>query len=271
MSVELSRNGGSAFLGTGSPENEASARTLSWPFPPETIHLEKTQAHIWCAAVRDFECQLPLFGAMLSSAERARAERFRFPKDRNHYIIRHGILRLLLSRYLEKRPAEIEFQYGPRGKPQITGGPAQFHFNDSHSGDLALYAFTSVCPIGADIECVRPIPEFEDIASRYFSPREVGMMRALSPEDRMEAFYAGWTRKEAFLKATGEGIGTSLADVEVTLAPGEEAEVLRVPGESQEGAQWKLRALSPAPGYLGAIAFQGAIDSACYWTVAVSL
>jgi 4'-phosphopantetheinyl transferase len=271
MSMELSRAGASAFAEAGGSENKASARAISWPFPPETIHLEETQAHIWCAVVPDFEGQLPTYGAILSFAERARAERFRFPKDRNHYIIRHGILRLLLSRYLGKRPAEIEFQYGPRGKPQITGDPAQFHFNDSHSGDLALYAFTSVCPIGADIECVRPIPEFEDIATRYFSPREVGMMRALSPEKRMEAFYACWTRKEAFLKATGEGIGTSLAEVEVTLAPGEDAEVLRVPGELQEGAEWKLRALSPASGYLGAIAFQGAIDSVCSWTVPVSL
>jgi 4'-phosphopantetheinyl transferase len=246
-----------------------SRPSLSWAFPPAVIRLEAGQTHVWCAAMSAFEQQLDRLSNLLSGMEKKRAARFRFGKDRNRYIIRHGILRLLLSRYLDCAPGDVEFRYGPKGKPEIRDGSAGFHFNDSHSENLALYALTRVCPIGADVELVRPIPGFEKIAARYFSRREAGIMRALPLEKRMEAFYACWTRKEAFLKATGEGIGYQLADVEVTLAPGDEAEVLRVPGESQAAAGWKLQAFSPAPGYLGAIALQGAIDSVCYWAVPI--
>ena len=247
------------------------AELIAWFVPPETILLEEKQAHVWCADMRELEPQLAEYVDVLSSAERERSNRFHFQKDRNHYIIRHGVLRKILGRYLGQAPSEIQFRYGTRGKPEILDDPIHIHFNDSHSTDLALYAVTLACPIGVDVECIRPIPEFEDIATRYFSPREVGMMRALSVEKRMEAFYACWTRKEAFLKATGEGIGVNLAKVEVTLAPGEEAEILRIPGETQSAAGWKLRAFSPAPGYLGAIALQGAIDTVCCWAVSASL
>lgn len=243
------------------------AELIAWSFPPETILLKERQAHVWCADMRELELQLAEYVDVLSSGEQERANRFHFQKDRNHYIIRHGVLRRILSRYLGQPPAEIKFRYGQRGKPEVQDDPIRIHFNDSHSTDLALYAVTLACPIGVDVECIRPIPEFEDIAARYFSPREVGIMRALSVEKRMEAFYACWTRKEAFLKATGEGIGVNLAKIEVTLAPGEQAEVLRIPGETQSANGWKIRALSPAPGYLGAIAFQGVIDTVHSWAV----
>jgi 4'-phosphopantetheinyl transferase len=225
--------------------------------PPETVRLESNQIHVWSAVLSDFESELPRFQAMLSSAERTKAERFRFSKDRNHYVIRHGILRVILGRYLEQRPAEIDFSYGRFGKPEIkgdlvNGGPT---FNHSHSGDLALYAVTRACPIGLDVEYVRPIPHFEEIASQFFSHREAKMMMALSTDCRLEGFFACWTRKEAFLKATGDGIGEGLAKVEVTLTPWEEPRILRITGESQARPEWQLRSFSPAPGYLAAVAF----------------
>jgi 4'-phosphopantetheinyl transferase len=206
----------------------------------------------------DYHGEWPQFYGLLSSAERARAERFRFCKDRNDYIICHGMLRIILGRYLGRRPAEIEFCYGRFGKPEIKGDLVGMHlnFSASHSGDLALYAVTCSGPVGVDVECVRPVPHFEEIALRFFSPHEAEMLMALPTECRMEGFLNCWTRKEAFLKATGEGIGEGLAKVEVTLTPGKEAEILRIAGESQGRTEWQLRSFSPAPGYLAAVAFE---------------
>lgn len=206
----------------------------------------------------DFDSELPQFQAMLSSVEKTKAEKFRFSKDRNHYVIRHGILRVILSRYLERRPSEIDFCYGPFGKPEIKGDLAGgcLNFNDSRSGDLAVYGVTRACPLGVDVEKLRPVPDFEEIASRFFTPREAETLMSLPSERQMEAFFACWTGKEAFLKTTGEGIGEGLAKVEVTLTPGEEAGILRIRGESQAQTEWQLRSFSPAPGYLAAVAFR---------------
>jgi 4'-phosphopantetheinyl transferase len=220
--------------------------------------------------MRAFGEQIPLLSALLSAAERQRGERFHFPADRDRYVIRRGILRILLSRYLNTHPREIEFRYQRWGKPEMNGGSLDLHFNASHSADLALYAVTLACPIGADLEQLRPLAEFEDLASRYFSPRESALIGALAPECRMEAFYSVWTRKEAFLKATGEGIGENLAEVEVSPAPGDQPAILRVPGSRPGPTGWKLRSFSPAPGYLGAVAFRGGISSFREYAVPVS-
>jgi 4'-phosphopantetheinyl transferase len=260
MSVKLP-SGGDNLPGAARLDPPTIAPALGWPLPPPEVRLASSQAHLWCATMRAFAKEIPLLSALLSSAERQRADRFHFSKDRDHYIIRRGILRILLSRYLNTHPAEIEFRYGRWGKPEMNGGSLDLHFNDSHSADLALYAVTVACPIGADIEQVRPTAEFEDLASRYFSPRESALIGALAPEHRMEAFYSLWTRKEAFLKATGEGIGENLAEIEVSPAPGQEPAILRVPGRTPGPAGWKLRSFSPAPGYLGAVAFQGDISA----------
>jgi 4'-phosphopantetheinyl transferase len=250
-----------AIAGNGTCCNAGETHTspvLRWPLSPEVVRLQANQIHLWCAALSQFASELPRFWAMLSPAERTRAERFRFPKDRDGYVIRHGILRLILSRYLEQLPSEIEFCHGASGKPEIKGDCARapIYFNASHSGEIALYAITSACPVGVDVECTRTIPDIEEIASRIFSPRETQTLMALPTDSRLEGFYACWTRKEAFLKATGEGIGENLAKVEVTLAPGEEPKVLHITGDSQIQMQWQLRSFSPAPGYLAAVAFR---------------
>ncbi len=231
---------------------------LSWPHAPEDIRLESQQVHVWCAALSDFESQLPRLEAMLSAAERARAARFCFSKDRCGYVIRHGILRVILSRYLKQYPSEIQFCYGRFGKPEIKEDPfcGRINFNVSHSGGLALYAVTQACPIGIDVEYLRAVPHLEEIASRFFSLHEFQMLMAVPAECRMESFFACWTRKEAFLKASGEGIGGGLSKVEVTLFPWAEPEILRVAGDSQARTKWQLRSFSPTAGYLAAVAFK---------------
>lgn len=223
---------------------------------PEIVPLESKQIHVWCATLSDFDSKLSHFHALLSGAERRRAERFRSSKDCDFYVLRRGILREILGRYLEQHPSEIGFSYGRFGKPEIKGdrvrGP--LHFNVSHSGDLALYAVTPACPIGVDVEHLRPVLHFEEIASQFFSPREAEILMALPIDFRMDGFFACWTRKEAYLKATGEGIGEGLAKVEVTLPPGEEGFPLT--GKSETRTEWQLRSFSAAPGYLAAVAFR---------------
>jgi len=234
----------------------------SWPPAAQNVSLHPGEVHVWCAAQGSFPQQLANFCSAISTAELDRAGRFRFPAHRDRYIARHGILRLILGRYLDQDPGRLEFERGKFGKPSLKNNPA-LHFNDSHSGELALFAFTTLCPIGVDIECLRPIPEFENIAAQYFCSREIELMRLLPPEKRMAAFYSCWTGKEAYLKATGEGISEGLDKVEVILDENLCAIALHVPGDPH--ANWSLQSFSPAPGYVGAVVLQGYIPPVSHW------
>lgn len=236
------------------PADFAREKVSTFSAPPAALSLSEDEIHLWRLDRREWSGELLRMRDLLSAPERERAGRFHFAKDRDFYIARHGALRVILGRYLPRNPAELAFSYSARGKPSLETG--ELHFNDSHSSDCALFAVTKACSLGVDIEAVRPIPEFENIAERYFSPREVAMMRALPPEIRMHAFYTAWTRKEAFLKATGEGITVSLPKVEVTLSPEDPPAILAVPGDPDAATAWKMKAFSPAQGYLGAIAFR---------------
>jgi 4'-phosphopantetheinyl transferase len=244
---------------------QPAVEPCSWPAPPQDIVLHSNAVHIWCAAPRAFSQSLARFHSLLSTEERERAAKFHFAADRDSYTIRHGLRRLFLSRYTRQDPSQIEFAHGPFGKPEIKADGASLFFNDSHSAELALFAVTSHCPLGVDIECMRPIPEFENIAARFFSPPEVQMMRELSPDQRMTAFYSCWTAKEAYLKATGEGIGAGLDKVEVTLDQDLQAVALRVPADSEASDKWSVRAFSPALGYLGAVAVNAEISKVSLW------
>jgi 4'-phosphopantetheinyl transferase len=247
------------------PLPQPDADPCTWPTPARPIAPSASEVHVWCATPAALSQHLSSFHSLISVAERDRADKFRFAADREGYIIRHGILRIILSRYLELEPTRIEFVHGYAGKPALKADRVPLFFNDSHSRELALFAFTGGCPIGVDIECVRPIPEFESIASHYFSPREVQRMRTLSSDKKMTAFYSCWTGKEAYLKATGEGIGKSLDKVEITLDEDLRAIALHVPGNPQSPSEWKVRAFSPAPGYLAAIALHGEISAVNCW------
>jgi 4'-phosphopantetheinyl transferase len=246
---------------------------LQWPLVPETIRLEPGQAHLWAAALNEFEDEASKLGVLLSSTEQARAEKFKFVEGRNRYVIRHGLLRLILSRYLAQLPSAIEFQHGAYGKPEIRSDVAgtTLFFNTSHSAEVAIFAITSACPIGVDVERTREIPKIEEIVRRFFLPREIETLMALPPDSRLPAFYAGWTRKESFLKATGEGIAQSLAKVEVTLAPDDEPGVVSVSGDRLAHEQWQLQPFSPAPGYLGCVAYRNAALALSQWRVAKSI
>src|SRR5262249_30459782 len=150
----------------------------------------------------------------------------------------------------------LELVYANHGKPSLTAkfADAGIHFNLAHSDDLALFAFTRAGEVGVDVEWIRPLKDMEELVARFFSARESELFRELAASERPAAFFNLWTRKEAMLKATGEGIAGSLSAIEVTLLPGEPARVMRIAGDAQAAAQWSLSELSPVEGFVGAVA-----------------
>ena len=174
------------------------------------------------SALRRLTLSSPGFSQLLAPDETARAARFHFDHLQRRFILSRGALRILLGHYLDIAANRIEFRYGSRGKPSLAA-PAGIHFNASHSGDVALFAFTLHCEIGVDVEEMRPISDMREIASRFFCAEESTELMALPADERERAFFLCWTRKEAYLKAVGEGLYAPLNDFCVTLRPGEPA------------------------------------------------
>lgn len=230
---------------------------VSWPTGPGRPRASSDAVHVW-AARRDVGADaLALAEQVLRPDERRRADRFVRDRDRRRWIVSRGLLRILLGRYLEADPHDLEFRYGPQGKPslaRIDEKEGDLRFNVSHSGALALYAVASGAEVGVDVEANRPLPELEGVARRFFSPAEVRALRRVSPEGRRDAFYRGWTRKEAFLKANGDGITGGTRSFDVTLEPGLPARIHRVAGRLHGAGEWSLFHLEPAAEWVGAVA-----------------
>jgi 4'-phosphopantetheinyl transferase len=196
--------------------------------------------------------------ALLSETERQRASRFAFDRDRRRFIVARAQLRLLLAARLGVRPESVELVYGPRGKPALSRRFADYdlRFNVSHSEDVAVYAFALGREIGIDVEAVREIPDADDIAARFFSRCEYQAYRALERGDKPLGFFNCWTRKEAFIKARGDGLHYPLDRFDVSLAPGEPANILRVESTPGEDCEWTLDSFVPEPGFIGAVVEQ---------------
>ena len=196
---------------------------------------------------------------LLSEEERGRAARFVFAEHRTHFIVARGVLRQLLGSYLETPPEALRFAYGMHGKPELAGQHAQsgLRFNLSHSHRLALYAVTRGREVGIDVEHPRPGVDVERLARRFFAPQEIEGLLGMPPGRRWEGFYNCWTRKEAYLKARGEGITVALDSFAVSLRPGEPAALLRCAADSSEVARWRLQALLPGEEYVAALCAAG--------------
>jgi 4'-phosphopantetheinyl transferase len=214
------------------------------------------EIHVWYASLNK---PASGFHGLLSADERDQAGRFHFKKDRDRYIVRHGILRIILGHYLNVAPGLIRFKYGKNSKPALADGPGRgkLYFNLSHSRGMVLYAFTSEREIGVDIEYIRNIPDMEQIVERFFSAREKTVFRALSKSRKREAFFNCWTRKEALIKATGEGLSYPLDGFVVSMVPDEPARLISIDGNTGLAARWSIRDLKPAAGYAAAIAVPG--------------
>ncbi len=221
------------------------------------------QIHVWHAWQDREEAALVQLRNTLSPEEIARADRFHFVNDRNRFVVARGLLRELLGGYLQRAPSSVEFSYGQHGKPSLAGRDAAsgLSFNLSHSAGLVAYAFARERNLGIDVEHLRPDSASDDIAARYFSAHEVNDLRTLPPEARVQGFFDCWTRKEAYLKATGMGLQIPLDSFAVSLLPGQLAQFL-----SGVDPRWHLAAYNPVEGYAAAVVYDGAPRSITYFS-----
>ncbi len=203
----------------------------------------------------------------LCDEELERAAKFRFERDRHRFVIRQGILRTILARYLGAAPEDIRFQFTEFGKPEValSAGPPSLFFNLSHSGHFALFAFSGDGAVGVDIE--RMVPERADaeVAERFFSDGEVEMLRGLTGSDWRQGFFNCWTRKEAYIKARGEGLSFPLDAFEVSLLPEEPAVLHRVRGAGAEVRRWMMVNVCVEEGYVAALVAATGTRHVCCW------
>lgn len=225
--------------------------------PPPVIGCD--EVHVCQAELDQPPSQVQSFFDTLAADERARAGRFYFAEDRARYIAARGMLRAILGRYLQRAPESLTFFYGARGKPALsaeTGGDA-IRFNVSHSHGVAFYAVARGREVGIDLERIRCDVAVAEIAERFFSRREAAILRTLPSEAQHQAFFHCWTRKEAYIKAHGEGLSLPLDQFDVSLAPGDPAAILGTRPDPSEASRWSLQDLSAAPGYVAALAAEG--------------
>jgi 4'-phosphopantetheinyl transferase len=229
---------------------------IQWGKPPPQRSLPETYIHVWAATLEASPVQLSAFETTLSPDEHDRARRFHFERDRKHFIAGRGILRAILGFYLQIEPGRLQFKYGSHGKPILANLPDNhpLHFNLAHSDGLLLVAASRLCPVGIDVERIRLVEDMEDLMQQFFSPLEAAGLRALPVHQHAQAFFNLWTRKEACLKATGDGISERLQGIAVSFLPGEPARILKPLDSRSSAMTWTLKELNPAPDYAAAIA-----------------
>ena len=218
------------------------------PLGPKTIH-------VWRAGVEADESRIAAQLGVLSAAERDRAARFSFDEPRHRFIRARAVLRRLLGAYLDTDPQAIELDTGDLGKPHLVHPPESLHFNLSHSGGVILLAFARDRDVGVDVERRQRSVDWNAVAARFFTTEEQRDLRALPERERRAAFFRCWTRKEAFLKATGQGVTFGLENVQVSLRP-EEAAAVRWLARG-EAADWRLADADPDAEHAGAVCAPG--------------
>ncbi len=240
--------------------------SIDWGAPPGHLTLTGSAVHVWRAALSVAEKEVAALGSLLNADEQVRARRLRFEDKRRSFVAARGILRCILARYLSLSPQQIQFSYSAHGKPELAPSQATgLQFNLAHSGDLAVVALAHARPIGIDLEQLRPVETLDQMVDGYFAPAERAAFQRLPPERRLSAFFAAWTRKEAYLKARGEGLTLPLDQVVVTLSPDEAPAVLADRQRPQNTAPWVLLDLEPAPGYRAALAVPGPVGELAAW------
>jgi 4'-phosphopantetheinyl transferase len=227
---------------------------VTWTPAPRSPALVPGEVHIWRGWLDRSDTERARLSALLNEEETARANRFVFERDREHFVVARGTLREILSNYLPGPPASFQFATAKFGKLSLPLHP-KFRFNVSHSHGLALYAVSLTREVGIDVEKIRPEFTGEDIAARYFSSAEQEELKRVSAAERALAFFLCWTRKEAYIKARGEGLQIPLDSFDVSLTPGR-ASILR----SVDQQRWKVESFTPAADYAAAVMGEGEYD-----------
>jgi 4'-phosphopantetheinyl transferase len=222
---------------------------------PGRLDPDGCEVHVWTVRLEASEETFARSLSWLSPDETARAGRFHFDRHRRAFVLGRAALRWLLAGYLGSAPADVRFTYGPKGKPALAdAGPLRF--NASNSGILAAYSFIIGCEIGIDIEQHRALTDIESIVRRFFSPEEAADLRELSEAERTPAFFNCWTRKEAYIKAVGDGLSVPLDSFRVAFRPGV-APRIWLAGSVEPASAWTLHDFTPAVGYAGAVVYSG--------------
>lgn len=228
------------------------------------------EVHLWQVQLDAPALQQTCWEDPLSPDELERARRFHFPRDARRFTTTRGMLRTLLAEYLGARPKEISFEYGPKGKPALAGKHASsgLHFNVSHSEERAFIGMARR-NLGVDIEHVRDDVRVDEIAQRFFSVAERKALFSLTPEQRARAFFDCWTRKEAFIKAKGDGLFLQLDEFDVSVVPDEPARLLATRPDLEEVKRWQMSATDVGPEYAAAVTVEAGQLELSYWTSAL--
>lgn len=230
-------------------------QTLKWAQPVSDLKLETHHVDIWRIAL-DLELDsVKRFESTLSADEVERAAKFQFPKDRDRYVIAHGFLRDVLSRYLKDESSHFKFSVNSFGRPSLKGHDLEF--NLTHSADFALVAVTTNHKIGVDVERIRSGISAHVIARQYFSKAEVAELEMVPLELRERAFFVGWTRKEAYIKAQGMGLSLGLDSFDVSITPDQPAILRATRPNPEEAIRWTLLSFPVDSRYEAAVAVDG--------------
>lgn len=221
------------------------------------LELPEDRIDVWSLRTDKAGFSHPLLRSVMSEDELTRADRFRTDRLRSGSIVSRGVLRMLCARYLGADPAALQFRYGANGKPSLASG-CTLHFNVSHAGAMILFAFASNIEIGVDVEEVRTLREIDAICRRFFCAEEAAEVLGNAEDERSLVFHTCWTRKEAFIKATGDGLSTPLDSFRVSLGRENQARLLHIGFDESRAQSWTLHGLDLPEPYVGAVCYNAA-------------
>lgn len=227
------------------------------------MHLPENESHIWYFDIENVSKEIEFYTSFLVSDEVAKANKFKFAKDRAVSILARAALRVLSGRYLNKSPKEIKINYGEYGKPYYEF-PTPIDFNLSHSGNYIAIAFARNSKVGVDIEKIKDDFDVVNIAENFFSSDEIQSLKEFSETNRPRAFYRCWTRKESFIKVKGSGLSFPLASFTTSLEE-KYPKLLKTEWDPSEKEEWNLFSFEPSSGYIGALTVDKTIQSVKYF------
>lgn len=223
------------------------------------LMLPDDEVHLWGVDIGRLAGSLGRWQQLLSSDEQARARRFLVQRPREQFVITRGFLRTILAAYVPADPAKLVFRYSANSKPALSPpyDKSGVTFNVSHTSGVALLAFTRNRELGVDVEFINRQLDVDAIARQFFSRHEQTQLAAGNAEEKHAAFFRCWTRKEAYIKAKGEGLSLPLDQFDVSLVPGETKALISTRPDGSEAARWSLREVPAGPGYVGALCVAG--------------
>lgn len=227
---------------------------IVWKDPPQKSTINSQEVHLWKINLDQSPINIKDGFKILNQDEKIKAQKFHFEKHQHRFIIARSTLKRILSFYLSLPPEAIEFQYNDYGKPELVDylNNQQLQFNLSHSENLAIYAITSYHLIGVDVEYIRPMPDAENLAKRFFAYQEFEQISYLPTTKKDKEFFTLWTAKEAYLKAIGKGLSGGLETVKVS--SDEPRKFINLPEINH--TTWTLLSFVPQVNYLAAMAVQ---------------